>query len=63
MQPLTRVEGRDVLALTKLHAGGGEVKLFSALKKQGLDEVAQLLWDWSHPPASGADVTEPLGDL
>lgn len=60
---LTRVEGRDVLALTKLHAGGGEVKLFSALKKQGLDEVAQLLWDWSHPPASAAGVTEPLGDL
>ena len=60
---LTRVEGRDVLALTKLHAGGGEVKLFSALKKQGVDEVAQLLWDWSHPPASVAAATEPLGDL
>jgi GTP-binding protein len=60
---LTRVEGRDVLALTKLHAGGGEVKLFSALKKQGLDEVAQLLWDWSHPPASGAGAAAPLGDL
>lgn len=59
---LTRVEGRDVLGLTKLHAGGGEVKLFSALKKQGLDEVAQLLWDWSHPPVS-ATVAVPLGDL
>ncbi len=60
---LTRVEGRDVLALTKLHAGGGEVKLFSALKKQGLDEVAQLLWDWSHPPVSTATAVEPLGAL
>jgi GTP-binding protein len=60
---LTRVEGRDVLALTKLHAGGGEVKLFSALKKQGLDEVAQLLWDWSHPIVSVSAAAEPLGDL
>jgi GTP-binding protein len=60
---LTRVEGRDVLALTKLHAGGGEVKLFSALKKQGLDEVAQLLWDWSHPAVTAAAAAEPLGDL
>ena len=59
---LTRVEGRDVLALTKLHAGGGEVKLFSALKKQGLDEVAQLLWDWAHPAVSTPAVA-PLGDL
>jgi len=59
---LTRVEGRDVLALTKLHAGGGEVKLFSALKKQGLDEVAQLLWDWAHPAVS-ATTAAPLGDL
>ena len=60
---LTRVEGRDVLALAKLHAGGGEVKLFSALKKQGLNEVAQLLWDWSHPPVSTATAVEPLGAL
>lgn len=59
---LTRVEGRDVLALTKLHAGGGEVKLFSALKKQGLDDVAQLLWDWAHPAVS-ATTAAPLGDL
>jgi GTP-binding protein len=58
---LTRVEGRDVLALTKLHAGGGEVKLFSALKKQGLDEVAQLLWDWAHPAVSAPAAA--LGDL
>ena len=34
-------------------AGGGEVKLFSALKKQGVEEVAQLLWDWTHS-AEGA---------
>jgi GTP-binding protein len=25
------------------------VKLFSALKKKGVDEVAMHLWDWAHP--------------
>ena len=39
-------------------AGGGEVKLFSALKKQGVDEVAQLLWDWTHPQ-EGVPVPAP----
>ena len=33
----------------RLQAGGGEVKLFSALKKQGVDEAAELLWRWAHP--------------
>ncbi len=41
------------MSIARLQAGGGEVKLFSALKKQGVDEVAQLLWDWTHP-AGGA---------
>jgi len=38
-----------VLAITRLQAGGGEVRLFSALKKQGVEDVAQLLWQWAHP--------------
>ena len=46
---LTRSEQAKVLSITRLNAGGGEVKMFSALKKQGVDEVAQLLWQWSHP--------------
>lgn len=46
---LTRSEQAKVLSITKLQAGGGDVKLFSALKKQGVDEVAQHLWDWVHP--------------
>jgi GTP-binding protein len=33
----------------KLQAGGGEVRLFSATKRQGIDEVATLLWEWAHP--------------
>ncbi len=54
---LTRSEQAKVLSITRLQAGGGEVKMFSALKKQGVDEVAQLLWQWSHPtpPSAGAD--------
>ena len=55
---LTRVEGAKALSIARLQAGGGEAKLFSALKKQGLEEVAQLLWDWSHEAPSAA--TEPL---
>jgi GTP-binding protein len=47
---LTRVEGQKILSITRLQAGGGEVKLFSALKKQGIDEVAQLLWAWARLP-------------
>jgi GTP-binding protein len=57
---LTRAEQAKALSIARLQAGGGEVRLFSALKKQGLEEVAQLLWDWTHPtPAaeSGADPT------
>lgn len=46
---LTRAEQAKVLSITKLQAGGGDVMLFSALKKQGVGEVAQRLWHWSHP--------------
>ncbi len=46
---LTRAEQAKILSITKLNAGGGEVRLFSALKKQGVDDVAQLLWHWCHP--------------
>jgi GTP-binding protein len=58
---LTRAEQAKVLSITRLNAGGGEVKMFSALKKQGVDEVAQLLWQWAHPvlPAPVATQTAP----
>lgn len=49
---LTRAEGAKALSIARLQAGGGEVKLFSALKRQGVDEAAQLLWQWAHPPAA-----------
>ncbi len=50
---LTRVEQNKALSIMKLQAGGGEVRLFSATRRQGIDEVATLLWQWSHPADSG----------
>lgn len=46
---LTRSEGAKVLSITRLQAGGGEVKLFSALNRQGVGDAAELLWRWVHP--------------
>lgn len=46
---LTRSEQTKALSIMKLQAGGGEVRLFSATKRQGIDEVATLLWQWAHP--------------
>ncbi|MBC7379883.1 MAG: YihA family ribosome biogenesis GTP-binding protein [Burkholderiaceae bacterium] len=46
---LNRAEQNKALSIARLQAGGGEVRLFSALKKQGVDEVAMLLWNWAHP--------------
>ena len=49
---LNRSEGSKALSIARLQAGGGDVKLFSALKKQGVEEVAMLLSEWTHgtPP-------------
>jgi GTP-binding protein len=46
---LNKTEAAKVLSIVKLQAGGGDVKLFSALKRKGVDEVARHLWDWAHP--------------
>ena len=59
---LTRAEQAKVLSITRLNAGGGEVKMFSALKKQGVDEVAQLLWQWAHPVKAPADAAPAPAD-
>ncbi|RZA11672.1 MAG: YihA family ribosome biogenesis GTP-binding protein, partial [Lysobacteraceae bacterium] len=56
---LTRAEQAKVLSITRLQAGGGEVKLFSALKKQGVAEAGRLLWDWSHPDGRSVIPPEP----
>ena len=45
---LNKTEAAKALSIMKIQAGGGEVRLFSALKKNGVDEVAHLLWQWAH---------------
>ena len=57
---LNHAEAQKALSIARLQCGGGEARLFSALKKQGLDGVAQLLWQWTHAaPGTAADETEP----
>ena len=51
---LTKTEAAKVLSITKLQAGGGDVMLFSAPKRQGIEEVAQLLYQWAHPEEAKA---------
>lgn len=51
---LTRAEQTKALSIMKLQAGGGEVRLFSATKRQGIEEVATLLWQWAHPALAAA---------
>jgi GTP-binding protein len=53
---LTRAEATKALSIAKLQAGGGEVRLFSAPKRIGVEDVASLLWDWAHPKGA---VTAP----
>lgn len=64
---LTRAEGQKALSIARLQAGGGEVKLFSALNRQGLDDVSVLLWQWAQQgllasPASDTDFVQDGDD-
>lgn len=60
---LTRAEQTKALSIARLQTGGGEVRMFSALKKQGVDEAALLLWHWAHPPATGEAAPESTGKI
>lgn len=51
---LTRSEQARALSIARLQAGGGEARLFSALKRQGVEDVAQRLWQWTHAAPGGA---------
>ncbi len=51
---LTRSEAAKALSIARLQAGNGHVALFSALKRKGIDEASQLLWQWAHPSAAQA---------
>ncbi len=52
---LNRSEQTKAVSIMNLQAGGGEVRLFSATKRIGIESVAELLWLWAHPVA---DVVE-----
>ncbi len=51
---LSRQEQAKALSIARLQTAGGDAMLFSALKRQGVDEVALRLWDWSHPAAAAS---------
>jgi len=45
---LNKAEASKALSIAKLQSSGGIVQLFSALKKQGVAQASQILWDWVH---------------
>jgi GTP-binding protein len=44
---LNKTEAAKILSIVKLQAGGGEVRLFSATKKIGVEEAAVILRRWA----------------
>ncbi|MEN9843966.1 MAG: putative GTP-binding protein EngB [Pseudomonadota bacterium] len=66
---LTRVEAQKALSIARLQVGGGQAMLFSALKRQGVEEVSVLLRQWAtaaqlqqerdHEPAPNASPNPP----
>lgn len=46
---LNREEQNKALSIARLQTGGGETRLFSALKKKGVEEASLLLYQWTHP--------------
>ncbi len=59
---LTRTEANKALSIARLQTAGGEVRLFSALKKQGLDEVATLLMRWAREQGAPQAFAAPTDD-
>jgi GTP-binding protein len=46
---LSRADANKALSIARLQTAGGEVRLFSALKRIGVEETALTLWQWTHP--------------
>ena len=51
---LNRTEQQKALSIMKLQAGGGEVRLFSATKRIGIEDVSRLLWQWAHAESASS---------
>jgi GTP-binding protein len=45
---LSRQEAHKALSIARLQTAGGGAMLFSALQRQGVDELTLRLWDWTH---------------
>ena len=60
---LNRSEATQALSIARLQTGGGKVQLFSALKRQGIDEAACTLWDWAHDTNMAAEPSAPPAEL
>lgn len=58
---LNRAQAAKALSIARLQVSGGQAMLFSATRRQGVDEVSQLLWQWAHPPAQPAPGADPAG--
>ncbi len=56
---LTRSQADKALSIAKLQTGGGQARLFSALKRRGVEEAAQVLWHWTHDEAPDAGLADP----
>jgi GTP-binding protein len=57
---LNKTEAAKVLSIVQLQAGGGEVRLFSATKRVGVEAVASLLHAWAmaaQPPVVEAEAS------
>ena len=59
---LTRAEAQKALSIMRLNAGGGEVRLFSALKRTGVEDVAHILWQWAHPAQAAQPIAAETSD-
>lgn len=59
---LTRTEAGKALSIARLQAGGGQAMLFSATKRQGIDDVSRLLWQWAHPASDASPIVSGAAD-
>jgi GTP-binding protein len=58
---LNRTAAATALSIARLQTNGGQVRLFSALKNQGVGEAAATIWDWTHAVSAGAGAAAVAG--
>lgn len=58
---LNHAEAAKALSIVRLQSHGGEAMLFSALKKTGVEEVAEVIWRWVYGDSPAESDPPPLG--